>query len=193
MTAQSAAQATGRLSFQTATLSHVAALRALVVSAFRGPSSREGWTTEADLFTDERISEAGLVAKIQRPASKVVMVLDDQSGTLLGCAEIVGGGQGPVAQIGMVAVAPRSQGRGIGKALMAHLEQIGRAEYQAESMELYVIWTRNELIDFYIRRGFSRTKRTKPFPYGELVNGKALRDDLYFVVLEKTFPKTLPN
>ncbi|TQV93667.1 Acyl-CoA N-acyltransferase [Cordyceps javanica] len=137
MTAQSAAQATGRLSFQTATLSHVAALRALVVSAFRGPSSREGWTTEADLFTDERISEAGLVAKIQRPASKVVMVLDDQSGTLLGCAEIVGGGQGPVAQIGMVAVAPRSQGRGIGKALMAHLEQIGRAEYQAESMELY--------------------------------------------------------
>lgn len=182
MTAPPPAQVTGRLFFCTATLSQVAAVKALVVSAFRGASSRSGWTTEADLFTDERISEAGLVAKIQQPNGQVIMVLDE-SDTLLGCAEIVS--QGAVVQIGMVAVAPGSQGRGIGKALIAHLERVGVAKYEAERMELCVIWTREDLIKFYIRRGFVRTKRTEPFPYKALVNGKALRDDLYFDILEK--------
>ncbi|KAM3512269.1 hypothetical protein MY11210_004116 [Beauveria gryllotalpidicola] len=86
-THQSSAQAGSGLSFCTATLSDAAAVRALVVSAFRGASSRAGWTTEADLFTDERVSEDGVVEKIKRADSQVVMVLDETN-ILLGCAEI---------------------------------------------------------------------------------------------------------
>ncbi|KAK8150446.1 hypothetical protein G3M48_001918 [Beauveria asiatica] len=65
MSTPSSAQVVSGLSFCTATLSDAAAVRALVVSAFRGDSSREGWTTEADLFTDERVSEAGVIEKNQ--------------------------------------------------------------------------------------------------------------------------------
>ncbi len=185
MTVKSATQTAKRLSFRTATLTHIAAVRALVVSAFRGDASRAGWTTEADLFTDERISEAGVEAKIQRPDSEVIIVLDENE-TLLGCAELVS--QGAVVQIGMVAVSPTSQGRGIGKAPITHLQEVGVGDYKAERMELCVIWTREDVIEFYIRRGFVKTKRLRPFPYTELINGKALRDDLYFVVLEKYLP-----
>jgi hypothetical protein len=32
------------------------------------------------------------------------------------------------------------------------------------------------------------TEQTKPFPYSELVNSKAFRDDMYFVVLAKELP-----
>ncbi|KAM3429365.1 hypothetical protein NHJ13734_008212 [Beauveria thailandica] len=186
MSTPSSAQVVSGLSFCTATLSDAAAVRALVVSAFRGDSSREGWTTEADLFTDERVSEAGVIEKIKRADSQVVMVLDE-SDILLGCAELVR--QGAVVQLGMVAVAPKKQGQGIGKLLIRHLEEITIREYKVETMELYVIWTREDVINFYVRRGFVKTERTKPFPYAELVNGKALRLDLYFVVLEKKLLK----
>ena len=52
-------------------------------------------------------------------------------------------------------------------------------------MEMNVIWTREELIAWYLRRGYRKTGKSSPFPYDQLVNGKALRDDLYFDILEK--------
>ena len=52
-------------------------------------------------------------------------------------------------------------------------------------MEMTVIWTREELISWYVRRGYTRTDERRPFPYEHLVNGKALRDDLYFICLYK--------
>ncbi|OAA55999.1 GCN5-related N-acetyltransferase [Cordyceps fumosorosea ARSEF 2679] len=188
MTVQSPTQITDRLSFRRASLADVAQVRALVVSAFRGASSLAGWTTEAHLFTDERISKAGLVAKIQHPGTQVIMALDEgDGGALLGCAEIVAADA--AVQIGMVAVVPEIQNRGIGKALIAHLEEVARREYGARSAEMCVIASREDVIGFYGRRGYVKTERTKPFPYDLLVNGKALHDDLYFVVLEKTLSK----
>jgi hypothetical protein len=52
-------------------------------------------------------------------------------------------------------------------------------------MEMGVIAQRTELIAWYERRGYRRTGETWPFPYHELIEGRALRDDLYFVVLRK--------
>ncbi|KAL1836813.1 hypothetical protein VTK73DRAFT_4916 [Phialemonium thermophilum] len=46
-----------------------------------------------------------------------------------------------------------------------------------------VIWARADIIAWYERRGYRKTGETRPFPYAELVNGRALRDDLYFEVL----------
>ncbi|KAK8150543.1 hypothetical protein G3M48_001118 [Beauveria asiatica] len=171
------------LSFRKATVADAQAIRSLVISAFRGDSSRAGWTTEADLVADERISEEGLLDKIQQPNGKVVMA-HDRAGALVGCAEIVR--DKDVVRIGMGAVDPLCQAQGIGKASISYLESIARDEYLASRIEIYVIWTRKELIDFYMRLGYSKTGRVVPFPYGELVNGKALRDDLYFDVLGKT-------
>lgn len=33
--------------------------------------------------------------------------------------------------------------------------------------------------------GVSKTVKSEPFEYGQLVNGKALRNDLYFMIMEK--------
>jgi len=45
-----------------------------------------------------------------------------------------------------------------------------------------------KLVGWYQRRGYALTGETRPFPYDQLINGVALRDDLYFVVLAKTWP-----
>ncbi len=50
-----------------------------------------------------------------------------------------------------------------------------------------VINVRETLIAWYLRRGYAKTGATEAFPYGDDRFGKPLRDDLCFVVLEKTF------
>jgi hypothetical protein len=48
-----------------------------------------------------------------------------------------------------------------------------------------VIEQRDELIAWYERRGYARTGRHAPFPYGDARFGEPKRPDLRFVVLEK--------
>jgi hypothetical protein len=48
-----------------------------------------------------------------------------------------------------------------------------------------VVNVRDILIAWYERRGYKLTKEIRPFPYGDERFGRPLRDDLYFVVLEK--------
>jgi hypothetical protein len=48
-----------------------------------------------------------------------------------------------------------------------------------------VIASRTELIDFYLRRGYTETGETRPFPYGDERFGVPRRDDLVFNVLTK--------
>ncbi len=48
-----------------------------------------------------------------------------------------------------------------------------------------VIQLRDRLIAWYERRGYRRTGKTLPFPYGDDRFGIPNRDDLHFVVLEK--------
>jgi hypothetical protein len=48
-----------------------------------------------------------------------------------------------------------------------------------------VISIRDELIDWYERRGYRRTGRYSPFPYGDERFGIPKRDDLKFEYLVK--------
>ncbi|OAQ60332.1 GCN5-related N-acetyltransferase (GNAT) domain-containing protein [Pochonia chlamydosporia 170] len=158
-------------------------VKVLVQSAYRGDSSRTGWTTEADLVEDERIDEAGVLQKINQK-NGLVLVAHDETGALAGCCEIEGK-EGGIGYFGLFAVDPTRQAGGLGKRILAEAETMARDELGVRLMEMLVIWTRKELIDWYVRRGYTLTDRTKPFPYAHLVNGKALREDLHFVVLEK--------
>ncbi|EFQ25111.1 acetyltransferase [Colletotrichum graminicola] len=176
-----------RLSFRPATPADVPVLLPLIRSAYRGDSSRRGWTTEADLVADKRIDEAGLLAKITEPESVVLLVTDAAaSSPLLACCEVARSGTDPaVAYFGLFAVDPARQAGGVGRAVLAHAEAFARARLGARRMEMCVIWTRAELIAWYVRRGYARTGERRGFPYAELVDGPALRDDLWFEVLEK--------
>ncbi len=49
-----------------------------------------------------------------------------------------------------------------------------------------VVNIRETLVAWYIRRGYSLTGEIEPFPYSDERFGTPLRDDLSFLVLEKS-------
>ncbi|GKU03160.1 murein transglycosylase [Fusarium langsethiae] len=189
------------LTFRPATTLDIPPLLSLIVSAYRGPSSREGWTTEADLLADERISPSALEAKITDPEGLVLLAFrstpsstgtstpesgseGDAGSGLVACCEIVRMSD-ERAYFGLFAVSPKLQAGGIGRQVLQQAEEHAKKEWGTKVMTMTVIWTRDELIAWYMRRGYARTGEKSPFPYAELYNGKALRDDLYFDHLEK--------
>lgn len=179
------------LRLRPATPQDIPALVALVNSAFRGDSSRAGWTTEADLLGGQRIDAEMLADMIQDPV-KVILVSDGapQSDrlTLRVCLylEKIPGSQGLV-RLGMLTVSPTEQGKGTGRQALGFAEEWARREWGARAMEMMVIRQREELIAWYLRQGYAMTEERRPFPYGNPKFGEPLRDDLEFVVLIKKF------
>jgi len=171
------------LTFRHATAADVPAVLALVTAAYRGDSSRRGWTTEADLLDGERIDKDVLLADLSRPDSYVVLAETD--GALVGCAHVAKDEAGR-GYFGMFAVDPELQGSGTGKQILAEAERLAGAEWGAEAMTMSVIDLRADLIAFYERRGYRRTGVYKPFPYGDDRFGLPQRDDLRLEVLEKS-------
>ncbi|EON95976.1 putative acetyltransferase protein [Phaeoacremonium minimum UCRPA7] len=172
-----------QLTFRKAAPSDVPLLLPLIKSAYRGDASRAGWTSEADLVADDRIDEAGLLVKINAPQGAVLLA-HDCAGNLAACCELLKKNS-ETAHFGLFAVDPARQAGGIGRQVLERAELYARDAWGVSRLEMSVIWTREELIAWYIRRGFERTGKKAPFPYAHLVNGSALRDDLYFDVLAK--------
>jgi ribosomal protein S18 acetylase RimI-like enzyme len=169
------------MQFRRATVDDVPAVVALVESAYRGASSKAGWTTEADMLGGQRTDPADVRACIERDRS--VVLVGEQDGELVVCANVaVENGAG---YFGMFSVRPTLQGGGIGKRMIEECERIAREEWQLAAMRMTVIDIRDELIAFYERRGYVRTGIKKPFPYGDPRFGLPKRDDLQFEVLEK--------
>lgn len=169
------------LPIRPATAADIPAIVALVTSAYRGESSRAGWTTEADILDGNRVDPALLRADIERPRS-VVMLLEDGDG-LLACAHVcVEDGAG---YFGMFAVRPTQQGGGVGRSMLEAAERHARDVFGVPVMRMTVIDCRDALIDWYVRRGYRRTGIKKPFPYGDARFGDPKRPDLQFEVLEK--------
>ena len=169
------------LAFRTATIADIPALVALVTSAYRGESSRAGWTTEADLLDGPRIDPEVLRQDIERPRSLVLLA--ERNGELLACAHVAE--EDGAGYFGMFSVRPDLQGSGVGKIMMAEAERIARETWGLPTMRMTVIDVRDELIAFYERRGYARTGIKKPFPYGDERFGLPKRDDLRFELLEK--------
>lgn len=170
-----------RLHFRAATGADITAIVALTQSAYRGESSRAGWTTEADLLDGQRIDAQAVGDCITIARSRIVLA--ERDGALIASAHVaVEDGAG---YFGMFAVSPGAQGSGIGRQVLAEAERVARDEWQQSTMRMTVIDVRDELIAWYQRRGYHRTGIIKPFPYGDVRFGIPRRDDLRFEVLEK--------
>lgn len=170
------------LTYRHATPADIPMLVDLVTSAYRGDASRAGWTTEADLLDGLRIDAERIAADIERPQS--VILLGESDGDVVACAHVaVEDGAG---YFGMFSVRPNLQGHGIGKLMLTEAERIARDELEQSAMRMTVIDVRDELIDYYARRGYQRTGIHKPFPYGDDRFGIPKRPDLRFEVLEKS-------
>ena len=160
----------------------VAAIVALVNGAYRGDSSRGGWTTEADLLGGQRADAAGIAELIADPDG-AVLLLRDRVG-LGGCVHLERQ-SGAGCYLGMLTVRPDLQARGVGRRLLGAAEQHAERHFGARSVEMTVIDARGELIAWYQRRGYRLTGEIRPFPYGDARFGLPLRDDLRFVVMRR--------
>jgi len=167
--------------FRLATRADIAAIEKLVTSAYRGEASRAGWTTEADLLDGQRIDPEGVKEVIDKPGSLVLLA--GRGVLVLACCHIEK--QGEACYFGMFAVDPTQQGVGLGKLVMAEAERVARDDFGCARMEMTVISLRDELIAWYERRGYSRTGKYKPFPYGDERFGIPKRGDLKFELLVK--------
>ncbi|MFI5757163.1 GNAT family N-acetyltransferase [Streptomyces sp. NPDC051569] len=171
----------GELTYRDATPADTTALVMLIESAYRGDSSRTGWTTEADILEGQRTDAQGVLDVIEAPGSRLLVV--EREGDLIACCQIEH--RGEAAYFGMFAVAPGLQGEGLGRRIIAGAERIACETWGVSQMQMTVITVREELIAWYERRGYRRTGKLIPFPYGDERFGIPQRDDLTFELLVK--------
>ena len=175
-------KASGGVTFRRAVPDDVDAALALIESAYRGESSRAGWTTEADLIDGTR-TDAGTLRAMVESSTRLLLLGFDSVGSLVACCQLER--RGEATYFGMFAVRPTLQGRGIGDVVLAEAERVARDEWRATRMEMSVIDVRDELIAWYERRGYRRTGEIHPFPYAEAPDSRPRRPDLQFAVLAK--------
>lgn len=173
---------TDTLDPRTAQEADAPALCALVNSAYRGDSSRQGWTTEADLLDGQRTDPAEL-ARLMRQAGHVFLLFHEADQLL---ASVHLEDRGDHAYLGMLTVKPDIQARGLGKTVMAAAERWVRSTWGSTRVRMTVISVRHELIAWYVRRGYRDTGERQPFPSGDARFGIPKVDSLEFVVLEKS-------
>jgi len=152
----------------------------LLNSAYRGESSRKGWTTEADLIAGDRRTDAASVRLVMNQPGSIILKYTNDEGEIIGTVNLQQHERG--VYLGMFAVSPNQQGGGIGKQLLnaadAHAKNIA-----AEKIYMSVISVRKELIDWYKRHGYVETGERKPFVEDD-ITGKHLQP-LEFIILEK--------
>jgi predicted N-acetyltransferase YhbS len=165
------------MNFRIATERDIPALDKLVNSAYRGDSSRKGWTTEADLLDGIRTSETGLHEMM---AKKNAVILIAEENEIDGCVYLEK--QEDSLYLGMLTVKPDLQGKGTGAALMKASE-LKAKEMGCNNIRMTVITVREELIAYYKRKGFKDTGERAPFPTDPKFG--IPKQPLEFMVMEK--------
>jgi ribosomal protein S18 acetylase RimI-like enzyme len=162
-----------------ATISDIPELNILINSAYRGETSKKGWTTEEHLLGGIRTDEANLTLLLQK--ENVTILKYTEKKQIIGSVYLEK--QDKKLYLGMLTVSPELQGDGIGKKLMQAAESFAR-NAQINTISMTVISVRKELIAFYERRGYKKTGETKPFPMTDPKFGLP-KQFLEFIVMEK--------
>ena len=163
-----------------ATLEDVTALEKLINSAYRGETSKQGWTTEANLLAGQRITVDELAELIKNKENTILKFNNNED--IIGCVLLVN--KGNKLYLGMLTVSPKLQNSGIGKQLLKEAE-VHALSLGLSKIIMTVISIREELIDWYQRQGYIDTGMREPFP----LNGTdaiIANQPLEFIVMKKT-------
>src|SRR6218665_1428306 len=143
-----------------ATAGDAAAVAALLNSAYRGESSKKGWTTEAHLIDGDVRATAETVKEVMEKKGSVILKYENDNGDIVGCVNL----QKHLLKIylGMFSVSPELQGGGIGKKLLQAADAYARQQ-NCKAIYMTVISVRSELIEWYKRHGYVDTGKLKSF------------------------------
>lgn len=155
----------------------------LINSAYRGESSRRGWTTEADLLDGQRTDEEGIRELLKDPSALMLVLVEDSA--ILGTVYLKT--KESKLYLGMLTVNPEIQNRGFGRQLMEAAESEA-CRQNLTVIEMTVFPQRESLLNYYFRQGYALTGERRPFPKGDPRLGIPKTLDLEFVVLEKKLP-----
>ena len=162
-----------------ATIEDVSALNTLINSAYRGESSKKGWTTEANILEGLRTTEQELTESIQNPRNTIFKFTENNQ--IIGCVLLIEKEQ--QLYLGMLTVAPELQNSGIGKKLLQKAEIYALA-LRLSKIVMTIISVREELIAWYKRNGYADTGAREPLPASD-VHIPIAELPLEFVVLKK--------
>ena len=162
-----------------ATVEDVSDLNKLINSAYRGESSKKGWTTEANLLEGSRTTEKELIEIIQDKKNTILKFQENNQ--IIACVLLVE--KENQLYLGMLTVSPELQNSGIGKKLLQQAE-IHATELGLSKIGMTVISVREDLISWYKRHGYKDTGVREPFPVSEVFNQIA-NEPLQFMFLEK--------
>lgn len=157
----------------------VSSLNKLINSAYRGEFSKKGWTTEANILEGSRTNEAELIEIIQDPKNTILKFTEN--GHINACVLLVE--KEKQLYLGMLTVSPELQNSGIGKKLLYEAETHAKA-LGLTKIVMTVISSREELIAWYKRHGYTDTGAREPFPVSE-IHISISEQPLEFMVLEK--------
>jgi ribosomal protein S18 acetylase RimI-like enzyme len=158
----------------------------LVNLAYRGTGPSASWNIE-NFIEGQRLNESLLREELaDKPQAHLLTYRDEPDGAggpILGTVMLDPKKDG-VWYLGLLTVRPDQQKRKLGRTLLAAAEEFAK-QHGARRIQMTVVNVRDILIAWYERRGYTLTHETRPFPYDDERFGRPLRDDLYFVVLEK--------
>jgi ribosomal protein S18 acetylase RimI-like enzyme len=162
-----------------ATLQDIPSLLTLINSAYRGETSKKGWTTEAHLLEGKRTTEEELTAIILDPKNTFLKFTENDK--IIGSVLLVE--KGHQLYVGMLTVSPELQNAGIGKKMLAEAETHAKT-FGLSTLSMTVVSVRSELIAWYKRHGYVETGEREPFPSSDIhinISDKPLE----FIFLEK--------
>ena len=170
--------------FHPAAEADIDELVTFVNKAYRGKSSEVGWASEAKVIAGQRIDSSMLAGMLSKGTLTILLMRDQPHGPLAGCVSIERTPGSTVGYLSMLSIDPQRQAEGLGRTLLSKAEGDLQAQ-GATRVRITVIWLRHTLIEWYERRGYRLTGEQEPFPYGDQRFGLPLRDDLYFLAMEK--------
>ncbi|KAF9205130.1 hypothetical protein BGZ49_004423 [Haplosporangium sp. Z 27] len=173
-------------------------IHSVINKAYR---SEGGWTTEAHLVTDERITIEELKEALVDKINPLFLAFDSESGKPLGTIQLEPAEHFPDFGIyekegyvptyvekmpkdqqillGLFSVDPTQQSRGIGRKLVEAALLHAKENMNRMQCSVYVLHMREELINWYKKLGFVDYGEKVPFPDSSRVK----QEDTHFSVL----------